>query len=230
MKIQFGYTPGQTLTAERFTETGTTSLQTASGVTGSGTVYVATFSGTVAAGRYRIAFELAGTEVGYEYYTVVSGYDAAVPILPDSELAVTSGGGAFASAESIVDEIENRGITTVVVQSGVTSATTLELIQGDTYDGVGKPLLSFTVAKNYTSGWAATLTIRDELDVVISTTVGTIASATSITFSLTAPTGLAMIGCPGSWRGKFDVQLSKTTSRETITRGDCYVYEDQTRG
>ena len=88
MKVQFGYTPGQTLTAKRFTETGTTSLQTSSGVTSSGTVYVAEFSGTVAAGRYRIAFELAGTEGGYEYYTVVSGYDAAVPILPDSELAL----------------------------------------------------------------------------------------------------------------------------------------------
>jgi lysophospholipase L1-like esterase len=133
------------------------------------------------------------------------------------------------SAEEVVDEIENRGITTVAVQSGVTNATTLELIQGDTYDGTGKPLLGFVVTKDYTSGWTATLTIRDEDDAVISTTTGVVASATSITFSLTAPTGLPMSGCPGSFKGKFDVQMSNGSSRDTVTRGACYVYEDQTR-
>jgi hypothetical protein len=133
------------------------------------------------------------------------------------------------SAEEVVDELENRGITTVAVQSGVTNATTLELIQGDTYDGTGKPLLGFVVTKDYTSGWTATLTIRDEDDAVISTTTGVVASATSITFSLTAPTGLPMSGCPGSFKGKFDVQMSNGSSRDTVTRGACYVYEDQTR-
>lgn len=139
------------------------------------------------------------------------------------------GGGAGASAEAIVDEIENRGITTVAVQSGVTNATTLELVQGDTYDGIAKPLLGFGVSKDYTDGWTATLTIRDQDDTVVASHTGTVASASSITFSITAPTGLVMVGCPGSWKGKFDVQLSKSTSRETITRGACYVYEDQTR-
>lgn len=140
-----------------------------------------------------------------------------------------TGGGGGASAEDIVDEIEDRGITTVPVQSGVTSATVMELVQGDTYNGTGKPLISFTVAVDYTDGWTATLTIRDEDDAVVSTTTGTVASSTSITFSMTAPTGLAMIGCPGSWKGKFDVQMSKSSNRVTITRGTCYVYEDQTR-
>jgi hypothetical protein len=136
---------------------------------------------------------------------------------------------AVPTAEDIVDEIENRGITTIPVQSGITNATTIELIQGDTYDGIAKPLLAFSVSKDYTDGWVATFTIRDEYDAVVSTTTGTIVSNTSITFALTAPTGLDMVGCPGSWKGKFDLQLSKSTSRDTIARGACYVYEDQTR-
>jgi len=150
-------------------------------------------------------------------------------ILSDSTAFQGADIAGLATAEEIVDEIENRGITTVAVQSGVTNSTTLELIQGDTYDGIGKPLLGFTVTKDYTDGWTATLTIRDEDDAVIATHTGTVASATSITFSITAPTGLTMSGCPGSWKGKFDVQLSKSTSRDTIARGACYVYEDQTR-
>jgi hypothetical protein len=159
--------------------------------------------------------------------TVILGTPAGASLAAD--IAAIEGGGGSCDPEAIVDEIENRGITTVAVQSGVTNATTLELIQGDTYDGIGKPLLGFVVAKNYTDGWTATLTIRDEDDAVVASHTGTVASATSITFSITAPTGLAMAGCPGSWKGKFDVQLSKSTSRETITRGACYVYEDQTR-
>lgn len=143
------------------------------------------------------------------------------------EYSVSESGGA--SAEEIVEEFEDRGITTVSVQSGVTSATVLEVVQGDTYNGIGKPLLSFVVAVDYTDGWTATLTIRDEDDAIVLTVTGTIASSTSITFSMTAPTGLTMVGCPGSWKGKFDVQLSKASSRTTITRGTCYVYEDQTR-
>jgi len=138
-----------------------------------------------------------------------------------------TGGGA--TADDVLDEIENRGITTFAVQSGITNATTLELIQGDTYDGIGKPLLGFTVAVNYTSGWTATLTIRSKDDVVIATYAGVVASAASITFDADAPTGLAMTGCPGSWVGKWDLQLSKAGSIATIARGVVYVYEDQTR-
>jgi hypothetical protein len=154
---------------------------------------------------------------------------ATVGVSPQAAAAAAIEEAALATAGDVVDEIENRGITTVAVQSGVTNSTTLELVQGDTYDGIGKPLLGFTVTKDYTDGWTATITIRDEDDAVVASHTGTVASATSITFSITAPTGLTMSGCPGSWKGKFDVQLSKSTSRDTIARGACYVYEDQTR-
>jgi hypothetical protein len=139
------------------------------------------------------------------------------------------GGGAGDTAEEIVDEIVARGITAIPVQSGVTSAGNLDLIQGDTYNGTAKPLLSFPTSADYTSGWAATLTIRDTDDAVVATAAGVVASATQVTVSLTAPTGLVFEGCPGVWQGKFDVEVSKGTQRATIARGVAYINEDQTR-
>jgi len=223
--LEFGYTTGQTLTAKLFAIGSDTLVATASSVTEAINRkgrYVAAYT-DVAAGDYLQVMFLSGTGVSSEGYTLTL---TTATFQPWSETDPTDVG---ASAQDIVDEIEDRGITTVAVQSGVTSATVLELVQGDTYNGTGKPLLGFTVAVDYTDGWTATLTIRDEDDAVVSTTTGTVASTTSITFSMTAPTGLTMTGCPGSWKGKFDVQMSKSTNRVTITRGTCYVYEDQTR-
>jgi hypothetical protein len=146
-----------------------------------------------------------------------------------ADIAAIEGGGAGDTAEEIVDEIVARGITAIPVQSGVTSSGNLELIQGDTYNGTAKPLLSFPTSANYTDGWTATLTIRDEEDAVIATASGVVVSSTQVTVSFTTPTGLAFTGCPGVWQGKFDVQMSKSTQRATIARGIAYVYEDQTR-
>jgi len=139
------------------------------------------------------------------------------------------GGGGGAGADEIVDELLDRGITAIPVQSGVTSAGNLDLVQGDTYNGTAKPLLSFPTSTDYTSGWTATLTIRDVDDEVIATASGVVASATQVTVSLTTPTGLTFDGCPGIWQGKFDVQMSKDTQRATIAHGTAYVREDQTR-
>jgi hypothetical protein len=139
------------------------------------------------------------------------------------------GGGAGATADEIVDELLDRGITAIPVQSGVTSSGNLELVQGDTYNGIAKPLLSFPTSADYTDGWTATLTIRDKDDAVIATASGVVASSTQVTVSLTAPTGLTFTGCPGVWQGKFDVQMSKNTQRATIAKGVAYVHEDQTR-
>jgi hypothetical protein len=108
------------------------------------------------------------------------------------------------SAEEIVDEIVSRGITAVPVQSGVTSSGNLELVQGDTYNGTAKPLLSFPTSASYTDGWTATLTIRDKDDAVIATASGVVASSTQVTVSFTAPTGLTFSGCPGVWLGHLD--------------------------
>jgi hypothetical protein len=181
-------------------------------------------------GTYTYLIFRSGTAIQSGWFRRVTGQAAVV--LDDERDFRTKAEDVIAETAlvgSVVDAIIAEGITTIPVQSGITNATTIELIQGDTYDGIAKPLLAFSVSKDYTDGWVATFTIRDEYDAIVSTTTGTIVSNTSITFALTAPTGLDMVGCPGSWKGKFDLQLSKSTSRDTIARGACYVYEDQTR-
>lgn len=251
--LEFNATTGLTLTAKLYAQGSDTQVASVSATEATNRKgrYTAAFT-DVAAGTYNlIAFVSSTGGFANEVYdltlTTATFYPrseqaaltaattrsalgmAAADLDTQLDAILAASGGDPVTAADIVDEIENRGITTVAVQSGVTSSTTLELVQGDTYDGTGKPLLAFTVTKDYTSGWSATLTIRDEDDAVVASYSGTVASATSITFSATAPTGLTMSGCPGSWKGKFDVQLSKNSSRDTITRGACYVYEDQTR-
>lgn len=105
----------------------------------------------------------------------------------------------------------------------------LVLTQGDTYDGIGNPKAQWTVSTDYTVGWTVTFTIRDENDVVIYTVAGAVASATLVTVAIVAPTGLAFSGCPGVWQGKFDVQLTKAGSVQTIALGKVFINEDQTR-
>jgi len=109
----------------------------------------------------------------------------------------------------------------------------LVLVQGDTYDGIANPLLTWTTTADYTDGWSVMFTIRDKDDVVVYQQAGVVVNATTITVDIDAPTGLAMVGCPGSWQGKFDVELSKgvvpNRSVKTIASGVAYINEDQTR-
>lgn len=105
----------------------------------------------------------------------------------------------------------------------------LVLVQGDTYDGIGNPKAQWAVTTDYTSGWAVAFTIRDENDVVIYTTTGTVASTVLVTVAIDAPTELPMCSSPGVWKGKFDVQLTKGASIKTIALGAVYISEDVTR-
>jgi hypothetical protein len=105
----------------------------------------------------------------------------------------------------------------------------LVLTQGDQYDDVANPKARWTVATDYTDGWSVALTIRDSEDAVVYATAGEVLSSTVVAVSIDAPTGLTFTGCPGTWQGKFDVQLTKGTSRKTIAIGVAYVNEDQTR-
>lgn len=109
----------------------------------------------------------------------------------------------------------------------------LVLTQGDTYDGIGNPKAQWNTTVDYTDGWAVALTIRDKDDAVVYTTTGTVDSATVVSVAITTPTVTPMAGCPGSWQGKFDVELSKgvapNRSVKTIAIGVVYINEDQTR-
>ena len=107
----------------------------------------------------------------------------------------------------------------------------LVLTQGDTYDGAtgSNPKATWTVTTDYTDGWAVVLTIRDKNDAVVYTNTGTVPNATTVTVPIVTPTVTPFEGCPGVWQGKYDVQLSKSTSKKTIAIGVVYINEDQTR-
>jgi hypothetical protein len=212
--VRFAWpTSGETITVER-------SLNNAAYEAATGTVAFFRTEGTEH--WYTLAYNAADRAVGVVRYRLTDGTITRYVTLRVELPTLTT-------AEEIVDEIVARGITAIPVQSGVTSSGNLELIQGDTYNGTAKPLLSFPTSANYTDGWTATLTLRDEEDAVIATASGVVVSSTQVTVSFTTPTGLTFTGCPGVWQGKFDVQMSKSTQRATIARGIAYVYEDQTR-
>lgn len=107
----------------------------------------------------------------------------------------------------------------------------LVLTQGDTYDGLtgSNPKAQWTVTTDYTSGWAVTLTIRDKDDAVVYTRAGSADSATVVSVPINVPTVSPFEGCPGVWQGKYDVQLTKSSSVKTIAIGVVYINEDQTR-
>lgn len=141
-------------------------------------------------------------------------------------VAAEGGDATAANQQTIINQL----LTADTVQVPLPNARgSLELIQGDTYDGIANPKASWTVSTDYTDGWSVRLTIRDSDDAAVYTVAGEAATTTRIEVPIVAPTGLAMEGCPGVWQGKFDVELSKAGSVVTIALGKCYISEDQSR-
>ena len=145
--------------------------------------------------------------------------------------APTGGGGGDATEakqDQIISLIQGSEVLTVATPN---VRGNLVLTQGDTYDGVtgGNAKATWTVSTDYTDGWSVVLTIRDKDDVIVYTNSGTVVNATTITVAIVTPTVSPFDGCPGVWQGKYDVQLSKSTSKKTIAIGTVYINEDQTR-
>src|SRR5690606_33153869 len=63
----------------------------------------------------------------------------------------------------------------------------LNLISGDTYDGIANAKPSWIVASDYTDGWEVAMTIRSEDDEVVLEAVGDVDSETMVSVPLTAP-------------------------------------------
>jgi hypothetical protein len=148
--------------------------------------------------------------------------------IADDIANISSGGGSatIEKQEEILAAIE--GAEVIQVASPNVQGN-LVLTQGDTYDGIGNALARWNVTTDYTDGWTVNFTIRNENDEVVYTTTGTVTSATVISVSIVTPTGLTMAGCPGYWQGKYDVQLTKGESVQTIAIGKVFINEDQTR-
>lgn len=145
--------------------------------------------------------------------------------------APTGGGGGDATEakqDQIISLIQGSEVLTVASPN---VRGNLVLTQGDTYDGAtgSNPKATWTVTTDYTDGWSVVLTIRDKDDAVVYTNTGTVPNATTVTVPIVTPTVTPFEGCPGVWQGKYDVQLSKSTSKKTIAIGVVYINEDQTR-
>jgi hypothetical protein len=176
----------------------------------------------------------APSDVGGDYDPATDSQEA---IRDRGDLAWTTGsggggGGDATEANQIAILASLTGADVIQVASPNVDGN-LVLTQGDTYDGVANPKATWNVGTDYTDGWAVMLTIRDKDDEIVYQTAGVVASATVINVDIDAPTGLPMIGCPGQWQGKFDVELSKgvepNRSVKTVVLGACYINEDQTR-
>jgi hypothetical protein len=141
-----------------------------------------------------------------------------------------AGGGDATEAkqDQIISLIQGSEVLTVASPN---VRGNLVLTQGDTYDGAtgSNPKATWTVSTDYTSGWSVVLTIRDKNDAVVYTNTGTVPNATTVTVPIVTPTVTPYEGCPGVWQGKYDVQLTKSTSKKTIAIGVVYINEDQTR-
>jgi hypothetical protein len=160
--------------------------------------------------------------------------DAADGVLAGLIGEIEGGGGGGGGGGDATEDKQDQIIALIAGQQVIQVPSpnvdgNLVLTQGDTYDGIGNPKAQWNVTTDYTDGWGVSLTIRDEDDNVIYFAAGVVASATLITVVIDTPTGLPMQGCPGVWKGKFDVELAKNQSVKTIALGSCYIQEDQTR-
>jgi hypothetical protein len=178
----------------------------------------------------------APSDVGGNYSAATDSLEA-IRDRGDSAWTTGSGGGGGGGGDAtLANQVEILSLLTgadvVQVPSPIIDGN-LVLTQGDTYDGIGNPKATWNVGTDYTDGWSVALTIRDKDDAIVYQTTGVVENATTITVDIDAPTGLPMIGCPGQWQGKFDVELSKGTapnrSVKTIASGVAYINEDQTR-
>lgn len=197
-----------------------------------GTVTSVTLAAQVTDGLYwaTLNYADAGSRPLGRWAVDVGGFITIATLTTDDDVYTMDS--AFGNVPSAAD---NASATRDLLGSGITQVPSpnvgdnLVLTQGDSYDGIGNAKVGWVVTTDYTDGWSVALTIRDADDTVVQTDVGSVDSATAITVTMDAPTGLTMTGCPGVWQGKFDLQLVKGSTVKTIAIGKCYINENQTR-
>lgn len=212
--LNFGYTTGQSLTAQLFELGSDVVIATASSVTEATNRkgrYAATFS-DVDAGDYLLIYFLIGTAAGSEYFTV-AGTDGE-SLLPWSEQGPSQQAAAVLAAaaatpiradmrlingeppqplgydpakEETVQEVLNR-IAGMFAPGGGVNASGVGIkyiTRGDSYDGVGNPALTWPVARDFTDGWTGTMTIRHRVTrAVLMSVVVTAAASDMLSASL----------------------------------------------
>lgn len=228
--LEFGYTTGQTLTAKLFARGSDTVVATATSVTEATNRtgrYVAAFTDAPAA-DYLLVVYLGGSGAASEYYTLTlttatfypwSESVATATNVDDAEAAVLA-----AIAAHVADE--------ALASSNSSTVNIKYLTRGDSYDGIGNPKLTWTVAQDFTSGWTGTMTIRHRTTgaSLMSATV-TAASSVLLEASLTTTdTAFALLVSDEEFGPHpYDVQMVKSTSQITVVpSGIAVISSDRT--
>jgi len=119
----------------------------------------------------------------------------------------------------------------VISNNPVVSATTIQLIEGDTYDGstVLSPKLSWATTRDYTTADSVVLVVHDKSDVsaVLLQADAVVVSSTLIQVELTATFDppLQFIGYPLGIELGFALIAEEDGEKSTIARGIATVFE-----
>lgn len=132
----------------------------------------------------------------------------------------------LAAIQAKTDQINSGRVNTVDVNQ-----TRINITRNDAYDGTANPAITWTVAKDYTSGWTGTFTIRHRtLGTSLLSKSVTVTDATTLTVSLastdTAFTAFTTDADFGPH--PYDIQMVNGTSRQTAAQGPCVIYKDET--
>ena len=217
--LAFGYTTGQTLTAQLFGVGSDTVAATASSVTEATNRkgrYVAAFT-DVAAGDYLLVYFLGGSGAGSEKYTLTLTTATFEP------WAEYKPGDATAANQTAILAKVNL-ITSQTANQSATPANTLTVKRGDSFTG------THTVTTDYT-GYTATFTVRHRVtDAVLCTASATVTSSTLLTVNLTTTdTAFALlVDATEFGPHPYDIQLVNGATQKTES-GIAIITRDQTR-
>ena len=251
--IEFVAPVGITATAKLFAIGSDVQVDTASATeaTNRGGTYTASYT-DVAAGTYKLNVENAAgravatwqvvlTLTTATFYAVEAATSAAIEAIkattdqfvfgnPNEVNAnVVSGAVGGDATEANQQLILNLLAAGATISTPVPNASTLQLINGDSYNGTAGSLLSWTVAKDYSAATSVKLVITSatDLDTIYKTQAAVVASATSVTVDLDVDFGdeLTFAGCPLTAELAFALVADWAGDEETIARGRCYVYD-----
>lgn len=110
-------------------------------------------------------------------------------------------------------------------------AVIIRLTRNDAYDNTANPAKTFTVTKDYTSGWTGTFTIRHKATgVTLLSKSVTVTSATILTVSLVSTdTDFSELTSDEDFGPHpFDIEMVSGSSKQTAVTGIAIITKDQT--
>lgn len=123
----------------------------------------------------------------------------------------------------------NETIEEVVLVVGEKQIT--RIVRNDSYDGTANAVKSFSVTKDFSSGWTGTLTIRHRAtNTSLLSKAVAIASATSLTCTLSSTdTAFTLLTTDEDFGPHpFDIEMVSGSSKQSAVKGIAIITKDQT--